>query len=481
VPYRGKLYRMIATPAAALLSDLRTALDGAALLTSDGDQAGYLADQRHLYQGRALAIALPHDTQQVAKIMAVCWRHHVGVVPQGGNTSYCGGATPDATGSQLLLSLKRMNQIRAIDPAGFSLTAEAGCLLADVQQAAAAAQRYFPLSLGSAGSCMIGGNLATNAGGLNVLRFGMARDLVLGMEAVLPNGTVFDGLSSLRKDNTGYDLSSLLVGSEGTLAVITAASLKLWPAMQHTATAYVAIRDVAAALHLLTVLRNAVGDRLTSLEFLPAAVVQMTTRTLAGIRPPFERHSGASLLIELSSAAHEDLNALLQMTLAAAVARGDIQDAVVATNERERLEFWRLRESIPEMQRRIGASIKHDVSLPLAALPEFIDRVTAWVSGGVPDGQLVCYGHVGDGNLHCNVSQRPNSDVKVFLAREPAIKRAVHDLVQQFGGSISAEHGIGQLKVAELRRYASPVKLELLRRIKQAIDPSGIMNPGKLL
>jgi FAD/FMN-containing dehydrogenase len=472
---------MIATPAAALLSELRATLDGDALLTTDGDQAGYLADQRRLYQGRALAIALPRDTQQVAKVMAVCWRHHVGVVPQGGNTGYCGGATPDTSGTQLLLSLRRMNQIRAIDTAGFSLTAEAGCLLADVQQAAAAAQRYFPLSLGSEGSCMIGGNLATNAGGLNVLRFGMARDLVLGVEAVLPNGTVYDGLSSLRKDNTGYDLSSLLVGSEGTLAVITAASLKLWPAMQHTAAAYVAIRDVAAALDLLTVLRSAVGDRLSSLEFLPAAVVQMTTQTLAGIRQPFERHSGACLLIELSSAANEDLYALLQATLAAAVARGDIEDAVVATSDRERLEFWRLRESIPEMQRRIGASIKHDVSLPLAALPAFIDRVTAWVGAKVPEGQLVCYGHVGDGNLHCNVSQQSNADLKTFLAKEAVIKRAVHNLVKEFGGSISAEHGIGQLKVEELRRYASPVKLDLMRRIKTAIDPTGIMNPGKLL
>jgi D-lactate dehydrogenase (cytochrome) len=281
-------------------------------------------------------------------------------------------------------------------------------------------------------------------------------------------------------------LSSLLVGSEGTLAVITAASLKLWPAMRHTATAYVAIRDAAAALKLLTVLRGAAGDRLTSLEYLPATVVQMTAQAIAGLRQPFERHSGACVLIELSSAADEDLNALLQATLAAALARGDIDDAVIASSERERLEFWRLRESIPEMQRRVGASIKHDVSLPLAALPAFIDRVTALVAATVPDGLLVCYGHMGDGNLHCNISQRPGSQpaspaLEHFLAKEPRIKRAIHDLVQEYSGSISAEHGIGQLKVEELRRYASPVKLDLMRRIKQAIDPTGIMNPGKLL
>jgi D-lactate dehydrogenase (cytochrome) len=473
---------MIATPNAAVaLAEMRAALNGDALLTADGDQAGYLVDQRRQYQGRALAVALPCDTQQVACVMAICSRYSIGVVPQGGNTGYCGGATPDTSGTQLLLSLKRMNQIRAIDPAGFSMTVEAGCLLTDVQQAAAAAQRYFPLSLGSAGSCMIGGNLATNAGGLNVLRFGMARDLVLGVEAVLPNGSVYNGLSTLRKDNTGYDLSSLLVGSEGSLAVLTAASLKLWPAMRHTATAYVAIRDAAAALGLLTALRGTVGDRLTSLEYLPAIVVQMTTQAIAGIRPPFERHAGACLLIELSSAADEDLNTVLQATLMAALTRGDIDDVVIAGSERERLEFWRLRESIPEMQLRVGASIKHDVSLPLAALPAFIAAVENWVAVHVPDGSLVCYGHAGDGNLHCNVAQRPGTDPALFLTREPVIKRAIHDLVQTMGGSISAEHGIGQLKVAELRRYAAPVKLELMRRIKQAIDPTGIMNPGKLL
>jgi D-lactate dehydrogenase (cytochrome) len=374
-----------------------------------------------------------------------------------------------------------MNQIRALDPAGFSIIVEAGCILADVQQAAAVAQRYFPLSLGAEGSCMIGGNLATNAGGVNVLRFGMARDLTLGLEAVLPDGRVFNGLSTLRKDNTGYDLSALLVGSEGTLAVITAAALKLWPAQLHTATAFVAIADAAAALLLLGELRTAAGDRLTSLEYLPGAVVQLAVQTLPGLRQPFHAHDGACLLIELSSAADEDLDQLLQTVLAPLMTRGAIDDAVIAHSERERLEFWRLRESIPEAQRRIGASIKHDVSLPLAVLPAFISAVEAWVAAEVPNGTLVCYGHVGDGNLHCNVSQRPGADPAPLLAQEPAIKRAIHDLVHQMGGSISAEHGIGQLKVSELRRYATPEKLELMRRIKHALDPAGIMNPGKLL
>jgi D-lactate dehydrogenase (cytochrome) len=361
------------------------------------------------------------------------------------------------------------------------MTVEAGCLLAHVQAAAAEAGCRFPLELGSAGSCQIGGNLATNAGGLNVLRHGMTRDLVLGIEAVLPDGRIYRRLRMLRKDNTGYDLRSLLVGSEGTLAVITACTLKLWPAQRSSATAFVAVPGVAAAVHLLAALRARTGERLDSFELLPRIALELVTRHVPGIAAPLAMASPWYVLCELGSAADEPLAEVLQDALAAALAAGLVSDAVLASNEAQRLAFWRLRESVPEAQRRAGAGLKHDISVPVAQLPEFVAQASAWLATEVPRATLVGYGHVGDGNLHFNLNWLDGAAPGEISAQEGRIKRHVHDLVASFGGSFSAEHGIGQLKVAELARYASPVELAVMRELKRALDPHGIMNPGKLL
>jgi FAD/FMN-containing dehydrogenase len=461
------------------LAALRALLGAAAVLPGDAAGDGYLVDQRGLYRGHPLAVVLPATTAEVAAVVGWCSEHGVGIVPQGGNTGYCGGATPDGSGTQLVIGLRRLQRVRAVDARDYSLVAEAGCTLAEVQAAAAAVQRYFPLSLGSEGSCQIGGNLATNAGGLNVLRYGMARAQVLGLEAVLPDGRIWNGLNTLRKDNTGYHLASLLVGSEGTLGIITAAALRLQPAPAGMATALVALDSVDAALPLLACLRSDTGDRLSSLEYLPAAALQLVQEQLPGLRSPFSTAYPACLLIELDTGL--DATATLQQALARAQASGMIADAVFAGSSTQRAALWQLRESIPEAQRRLGASIKHDVSLPLTALAEFMQRVADWVQRNVPEGLLICYGHLGDGNLHCNVGQRPGVDRTRFLARQAEINLAVHDLVQQLGGSISAEHGIGQLKVEALAHYVSAEKLQLMRLIKQALDPDGIMNPGKVL
>jgi FAD/FMN-containing dehydrogenase len=466
---------------AALHEELRALLGSDALLTAPADTEPFEIDHRQLYRGRALAVALPRSVEQVAALVRWCNQRRVGLVPQGGNTGYCGGATPDESGRQLLVSLRRLNRMRAIDRANFSMTVEAGCVLAQIQQAADAAERFFPLSLGSEGSCQIGGNLATNAGGLNVVRYGMTRDLVLGVEAVLADGTVFEGLKSLRKDNTGYDLKSLLIGAEGTLGVITAATLKLWPQMRSSATALLGIAHPAAALELLGRLRAAAGEHLSSFELMPRVAIELAARHVEGVRDPLEQPHPWYILCELTSSSEQGLDALLQQTLADAMERGGILDAALATSERVRAQFWHLREHVPEAQRRAGPSLKHDVSVPVASLPEFIREASLWVHEHVPEGVLVCYGHAGDGNLHFNVNQIGTSAAAAFKAREPEIRRAVHDLVARYHGSISAEHGIGRLKREELQRYAPPGALHAMRAIKQALDPNGIMNPGKLL
>jgi FAD/FMN-containing dehydrogenase len=462
--------------------ELQALVGAEALLSDSAAIAPLLTDHRGLYHGRALAVALPRTVQQIMQIMQWCNRHRVGVVPQGGNTGYCGGATPDESGQQLLLGLSRLNRIRAVDADNFSITAEAGCVLAQVQQAAAQAQRYFPLSLGSEGSCQIGGNLATNAGGLNVLRYGMTRELVLGIEAVLPDGSLMQELKSLRKDNTGYDLKSLLIGSEGTLAVITAATLKLWPAQASSATAFVGLECPEDAIALLGQLRAQAADRLSSFELLPRIAIELATRRIAGVSDPLTHAFPWYVLCELTSAAAEPLDGLLQEALALAIEQGRARDAALATSESVRAAFWRLRETVPEAQRLVGISLKHDISVPIIALPAFIRTASEWVQQHVPEALLVVYGHAGDGNLHFNVNCTGDAPARSsFLAREPLIRRALYDLVSRFQGSISAEHGIGRLKREELAQYADPAALVAMRAIKRALDPNGIMNPGKVL
>lgn len=453
-----------------------------ALLSGAEATAPFSTDHRQLYHGVPLAVARPGTVEEVAALLALCHERRIGVVPQGGNTSYCGGAVPDESGTQLVISLARLDRIRSIDAANYSLVAEAGCILAHVQRAADDAERFFPLSLGAEGSCQIGGNLATNAGGLNVLRYGMARDLVLGLEVVLADGRVLSQTTALRKDNTGYDTRSLFIGSEGTLGIITAASLKLFPKPRAVATAFVAVTSVSAAVELLGVLRDQSGDRVSSFELVPRVAVELTTRHIPGVAEPLAGAYGWHVLCEITSSRADDpLDGMLEGALREALDAGLVADAVLAQNERQRAAFWRLRESIPEAQRKAGASLKHDVSVPITALPEFVERASAWIHQNVPDGMLVAYGHVGDGNLHFNLNEARGTDPVRFVARADEVRRAVHDIVASFGGSISAEHGIGRLKVEELERYAPPVEMTLMRAMKQALDPRGILNPGKVL
>jgi D-lactate dehydrogenase (cytochrome) len=474
------------TPAQAL-SGLERILGPQGMLGGEAQDSAaavepYLTDHRSLYHGRALAIALPRAVDEVMALLAFCNDHHIGVVPQGGNTSYCGGATPDESGRQVVVSLSRLNRIRQVDPLNYSIVAEAGCVLADVQRAADEVQRLFPLSLGSEGTCQLGGNLSTNAGGVHVLHYGMMRDLVLGLEVALADGRLLSSLGTLRKDNTGYDIKSLFLGAEGTLGIITAASLKLFPGLRAFATAFAAVPDPRAAVALLARMRDASGDRVSSFELIPRIAVDLTTRHIPGVRDPLDAPHPWYVLCELtSSRAADPLEELLERSLADAMEEKLVSDAALARNARDRAAFWRLRETIPEAQRKDGGSLKHDISVPVTSIPDFIERGSRWIADNVPDGRLVSYGHVGDGNLHFNLNQAPGADRTAFLARAEPVKRAIHDLVRDFGGSFSAEHGIGRLKVGELERYAPPVELDLMRAIKRALDPNAILNPGKVL
>jgi FAD/FMN-containing dehydrogenase len=462
---------------------LRAVLGPDGALQAPADVERYLTDFRGLYRGAALLVACPRDTGQVSQVLRICHDARVGVVPHGGNTGYCGGATPDESGSQVVLALHRLNRIRAVDAGNYSMIAEAGCVLADVQAAALAAGRHFPLSLGSEGSCQIGGNLSTNAGGLAALRYGVARDLVLGLEVVVANGEVLHGLSSLRKDNTGYDLRDLFIGAEGTLGVITAASLKLFPVPRTVETAFLAVPGLQAAVDVLTRLREATGDCVTSFEYLPRIAVELTTRHVPGVVDPLGDAHPAYVLCEVSTARDDpQLRPLLESALQRCVDDGLVVDATIAESIAQRAALWKLRESVPEAQKHEGASIKHDVSVPVASLPAFLERAAAAVARVAPRARLVAYGHVGDGNLHFNLSEPEGGQERArFLAQQDAINDAVHECVRSFDGSISAEHGIGRLKRQLLPRYKDPVALATMRALKRALDPNGILNPGKLL
>jgi len=466
----------------AALQRIRALLGPAGCIDAPELTARFLTDFRGLYRGATPFVACPATTAEVAQVLALCNEARIAVVPQGGNTSYCGGATPSARGDQLVLALHRLNRIREVDAANFSLVAEAGCVLLDVQAAARSVDRLFPLSLGSEGSCQIGGNLSTNAGGLAAIRYGVARDLVLGLEVVLADGRVIDGLSSLRKDNTGYDLRDLFIGAEGTLGIITAASLKLFPQPRTIETAFVAVPGMQAAVDLLSRLREATGDCVTTFEYLPRIAVDFTVRHIPGVSDPLGAPHPAYVLCEVSTARRDArLRSVLEDALSAAMNRGEVIAATFAESIAQREALWRLRESVPEAQRHEGASIKHDVAVPVAALPAFLARAGTAVAQVAPTARLVAYGHVGDGNLHFNLSEPAGGDRQGFLAMQDAIGEAVHACVREFLGSISAEHGIGQLKRDLLARHKDPVALATMRSIKQALDPRGILNPGKVL
>ncbi len=461
---------------------LRELLGPGGYFDQPADVEPFLVDHRKLYRGATALVALPGSTAQLAELVRICAADRVGIVPHGGNTSYCGGATPRESGEEILVSLRRMNRVRETDPVNNSMTVEAGCLLADVQSAAEDAGRLFPMSLGSEGSCTIGGNLSTNAGGTAVLRYGMMRDLLLGLEVVLPDGRVLDQLRGLRKDNTGYDLKQLFVGAEGTLGIITAATLKLFPKPGGHVTALAALRSPGAAVALLSQLRAALGDSVTTFELVPRIAMELVCRHIEGVSDPFDLPHPWYVLLEVTLPQPDsDLASRTESALATAIESDGIQDAAVATSMAQRAAFWRLRESIPEAQSREGASLKHDISIETRKLPGFIEECAPRLRELVPQARLVAYGHLGDGNLHFNLSVGKDGANDDLLVQGPAVRRLVHDLVARYRGSFSAEHGIGRLKVHELQRYEDPVALDLMRGIKRMIDPLGIMNPGKVL
>lgn len=466
----------------ALIERIRAAVGPAGLITRADESAAYATDWRKRYFGKPLAVVRPASTAEVAQVVRACAETRTPIVPQGGNTGLCGGATPDASGTQLVLNLSRMNRVRAIDVRNHTITVEAGCVLANLQRAALDAGRLFPLSLAAEGSCQIGGNLSTNAGGTAVLRYGNTRELVLGLEVVLPSGEIWDGLRGLRKDNTGYDLKQLFIGAEGTLGVITAAVLKLYPLPRSRAVAIAALRDPESALALLEKFQDACGERLTGLELFSDFCLTLVLGHFKETAAPFPSRFPYYALIELSDTrAGEGTKSLLEAVLEAALGEGIIPDAAIAQSESQAQAFWKLRELISEAQAHEGANIKHDVSIPVSRIPDFIRETHAGLARAHPGIRMVTFGHLGDGNLHYNVSPPDGVAADVFGGHLGAINRIVHDSVARFGGSISAEHGLGQLKREEILRYKSPVEIELMRSIKRTLDPHGIMNPGKLL
>jgi D-lactate dehydrogenase (cytochrome) len=444
--------------------------------------APYLVEQRGLYHGRARLVVRPETTAEVAAVVGLCAEAGIPIVPQGGNTGLAGGGVPSERGDAIVLSLGRMNRIRALDPLNDTITVEAGVVLQRIQEAAAAADRLFPLSLGAEGSCVIGGNLSTNAGGTGVLRYGNARSLVLGLEVVLPDGRIWDGLRGLRKDNTGYDLKQLFIGAEGTLGVITAAVLRLFPRPHDVVTAMVAVRDVAAAVELLSLVRAGTGEAVTAFELMTRIGMDSAARHIAGVTDPFHKPYSHYVLIECTSAhGPGPLRGAVEGALEGALERGLVLDAVFAESRAQAKALWYIREVLPEAQKFEGGSIKHDVAVPVSRVADFIAEANAAVEAAMPGIRPFAFGHVGDGNIHYNLSQPLGMDKDAFLAEWPRLNRVVHDIVVgKYKGSISAEHGIGLVRKAELPRYKSEVELDLMRRVKAALDPKGLMNPGKI-
>lgn len=463
---------------ADFLDRLRSIVGATRVLTDAQDVAPYCTDWRGRYTGTARCVVLPGNTEEVAAVVRICAEAGAAIVPQGGNTGLCGGATP--TGGEVVIVLTRLNRIRAVDADNNSITVEAGCTLHVVQQAAQEIDRLFPLSLAAEGSATIGGNLATNAGGVQVLRYGNARELTLGLEVVLADGRVWNGLRSLRKDNTGYDLKHLFIGAEGTLGLITAATLKLFPWPRAQATAWVTVPHPAAAVALLGHLRDAAGDNVTAFEIVGRPALELVLRHIPRARDPLPGKSEWQVLIELSGP-RADLAARLESALEDAAEGGLLADAVVATSEAQTAALWALRENVSEAQKIEGISIKHDIAVPVSRIAEFIARADAALLAAFPHVRIVCFGHIGDGNLHYNLSRPDTQSNAEFIGRTETVNRIVHDLVHELGGSISAEHGLGQLKREEVLRYKSRTEMDMMRAVKQALDPRGLMNPGKLL
>ncbi len=465
----------------ATVQALSEVIGSANVLTDADITAAFLREPRGLYQGKAACVVRPGSTAEVASVLRFCHANRLNVVPQGGNTGLVGGQTPDDTGHSIVLSLQRLAKLREIDAAAHVMIVEAGMTLAQAQSHAREAGMLFPLSLASEGTCTIGGNLATNAGGTAVIAYGSARDLVVGLEVVLADGRVLNGLSSLKKDNTGYDLKHLFMGSEGTLGVITAASLKLFPKPRVVETAFIGLADPDQALALLALAQAHAGSALKTFELMPRLGIELVVRHAPGNRDPLQQPHAWYVLLEFAASAEGDLQATALDLLETALNRGVIEDATLAESGAQRDALWRLREDLPDVQKREGGSIKHDISVPIARVPEFLRVASAAVLQAMPGARPVPFGHLGDGNIHFNISQPIGADTKPFLARWGEINALVHGIVTNMSGSISAEHGIGQLKRDLLKQVKDPVALEVMRALKATLDPEGILNPGKVL
>ena len=459
-----------------IVNELKSIVGAKGWIEDPLEMQAYVTEWRGRYQGQARLLVAPKSTAEVASVVRVCARHGVAIVPQGGNTGLCGGAVPDSSGTQVIVSLRRMRQIRNVSADDYSMTVDAGCTLAEVQEAAIGENRFFPLSLAAEGSCQIGGNLSTNAGGINVLRYGTARAQVLGLEVVLPDGEVIDGLRSLRKDTAGYDLKQLFIGSEGTLGIITAACLRLQPTPNEINTVMLAIDSPAAAVRLLAAMRDALGDTLLAFELISERALRFVLRHIPDTRGPFEKDYPWCVLLDITTSESEIEGALQRV-----LENGLIMDGVVAKNSTEAKSLWHLRHSISAAQKAEGGSLKHDISVPVGSVGSFIDAAESAVMAHDPGARIVAFGHVGDGNIHFNVSQPLNGSADDFLLQRETIANIVYGIVAKFAGSFSAEHGIGQARREYLGKYRSPTELKTMRAIKTALDPQGIMNPGKVL
>ena len=460
-----------------LIQQLRNIAGDANVITSDF--APYANDWRKKYFGKPLVVVKPANAEEVAAIVKLCAATKTPIVPQAGNTSLVGGSTPDESGTELILNVSRMNKVLEVDVINNTMTVEAGCILQTLQETAAAHDRLFPLSLAAEGSCEIGGNISTNAGGVQVLRYGNTRELVMGLEVVLPSGEIWSGLKGLRKDNTGYDLKQLFIGAEGTLGIITRAVVKLFPAPKSTGTVFVAVESPRRALELLTHMRSHLGERLTAFELMSARCVDIVLKVFPAYRAPFgEAHPWYVLLEATDAQAGDALNAAMETALEAALEADLLQDAALAKNQSEARALWDIREHLPEAQAR---NIKHDISVPISRIAEFIDIADAALEKNWPGVRPYTFGHLGDGNLHYNIAEPPSFTVDGWLKEWLQVSTLVHDCVHSFGGSISAEHGLGRLKRDEIKRFKSPVEIALMQSIKRTLDPLNIMNPGKVV
>jgi FAD/FMN-containing dehydrogenase len=452
------------------------------VLTAASDVESYATDWRGNYRGTPLAVVRPANTAEVAAVVKYCNGHRIAIVPQAGNTGLVGGSVPDQSGQQIVLSVARLNQVHSVDLHNNTITVGAGVILQTLQEKANELDRLFPVSLAAEGSCQVGGIIATNAGGVQVLKYGNTREQVLGVEAVLPNGDVFEGLRGLRKDNTGYDLKHLLIGSEGTLGIVTAATLKLWAKPRSQQTLLLALPTLPAAVEALQIVRDACGDRVTAFEVFSRWCLELAIELVANIADPMQSPSPWYALIELSDSTDEAaLAALAEQAFGALFERELVTDGVIAQNQTQAAALWNIREHIPEAEKLYGKAVKHDISVPISAIPQFVDEAEAALAVQFPAARVVNFGHLGDGNLHFNVAGKSREDCAAVFAQAKSVNEVVYDLVSKHHGSISAEHGLGQLKRETITQYKSPVEIAAMRAIKAALDPNGIMNPGKVI